>query len=135
MLYYVWRSSGWITMSKEKDNKIFSEELRRLRKRPGYNLTQTELGELVGVTASYISQLESGNRKPSVPVVRELSKHLGVSTNHLLGKFGMAEMDLANTFIKNKEKLKLRLPQMQEDQLDELANYLTYIDFKSSILE
>ena len=118
-----------------EDINKFGRELRHLRKRPEYNLTQAKLGKLVGVTASFISQLESGNRKPSVHIVRELSKHLGVTTNHLLGKFGMAEMDLASTFIKNKEELKLRLPQMQDDQLDELANYLTYIDFKSSVLE
>ena len=119
----------------EEKNNIFGKELRSLRTRPDKYLTQQYLASLVGVTASYISQLETGNRKPSPDVIRKLSNHLGVKTNHLFGKLGMAEMDLAGTFINNKDELKRNMPGMSEEQLEELANFLTYMDFKSSVLD
>lgn len=118
----------------EKNNK-FGEELRSLRTRPTRKLSQAKLASLVGVTASYISQLETGNRRPKPVVVRKLSKHLGVKPNHLFGKLGIAEMDLASTFMNNKDELKRRMPRMPQEQLEELANYLTYLDFKISVLD
>ena len=113
----------------------FGQELRRLRREGTIKYSQAGLANLAGIKASYISQLETGNRKPSPAVVRKLSNHLGVKTNHLFGKLGMAEMDLAGTLMNNKDELKRKMPGISEEQLDELANFLTYLDFKSSVLD
>ncbi|MDI9493929.1 MAG: helix-turn-helix transcriptional regulator [Bacillota bacterium] len=40
------------------------------------NITQEKLAELTGVTRSYISKIETGVAKPSVPVARRIGKVL-----------------------------------------------------------
>lgn len=53
--------------------------LKRLREARG--ISQRELAELAGdgVTYSYISRIESGDRRPSLTAVRKLAKPLGVT--------------------------------------------------------
>ena len=59
------------------------DTLKRLRERKG--LTQTELASRVGVTAAYISMLESGAKgNPTLGIVRRLTKALGVSVAELI---------------------------------------------------
>lgn len=59
------------------------DTLKRLRERKG--LTQTELASRVGVTAAYISMLESGAKgNPTLGIVRRLTKALGVSVTELI---------------------------------------------------
>ncbi|MCL6615136.1 MAG: helix-turn-helix domain-containing protein, partial [Firmicutes bacterium] len=56
------------------------KEARRAR-----NLTQAELGRLVGVGKSAISQYEHGLRLPETAVLARLAEALGVSADWLLG--------------------------------------------------
>ncbi len=57
--------------------------LRAWRRERG--LSQAELAKKAGVTALYLSQLETGLREdPSLPVLRRLAKALGVSAEELL---------------------------------------------------
>ncbi len=57
--------------------------LRALRKAKG--LTQVELAEQVGLTQSYLAELESGTKKnPSLAVLQRLAKALGVPVTKLL---------------------------------------------------
>lgn len=51
---------------------LFSERMSNLRKRAG--LTMTALSEQIGVTPSYVSLLESGERQPSRDVVDRLAE-------------------------------------------------------------
>ena len=51
-----------------------------------HNLTQQSLAEKIGVSHSYIQQMEYGTKKnPSGEVLIELSKTFGVTTDYLLG--------------------------------------------------
>jgi len=113
----------------------FGRELRRLRRQGKTKYSLAQLARLAGVTASYISQLETGDRSPTPRVIRRLSRHLGVAPNHLLSKIGMVEMDLAGTLASNREHLNSIVPDMTNEQLEELANYLTYLDFKVTALK
>jgi len=113
----------------------FGRELRRLRLEGKIRYSQRELATLVGVKASYISQLETQEKIPRPPVIRRLSTHLGVTPNHLFSKCGIVEMDLAATFANNRDQVSRKMPDLPEDQLEEIANYLTYLDFKSLVLE
>jgi len=113
----------------------FGRELRQLRTKGTTRYSLAELAELAGVTASYISQLETGEKSPTPRVIRKLSRHLGVAPNHLLSKIGMVEMDLAGTLASNREHLNSIMPDMTDEQLEELANYLTYLDFKVTALK
>lgn len=49
------------------------------------HLTQRQMARKVGVSSSMIALYEAGTRFPSLPVLVELSRVLGVSTDYLLG--------------------------------------------------
>lgn len=92
----------------------FGEYLRRIRKLKG--LTLTKLEELSGVSNSYLSQVENGQFKPSVEILKKLAKVLDVPYIELLQKAGVLEEDIVdgeNELLKenirlNEENRKLR---------------------------
>lgn len=53
-------------------------------KRKEKNLTQSRLAEAVGVTTAFISQIESGDRKPSYELILKISHQLDVPLEHIL---------------------------------------------------
>lgn len=57
--------------------------LKEYRKQSG--LTQTELGKLVGVAKSTMSQYESGNREPDIETIKKFADIFGVTVGELLG--------------------------------------------------
>lgn len=63
---------------------IFPSRLRELRKAKG--LTQTELGEKVGVKQNTFTNWENGKREPSFEKLFLLAEYLDTSTDYLLGK-------------------------------------------------
>lgn len=50
-------------------------KIRRLRTEQG--ITQSQLGELVGVTAAYISHIEAAKRHPAPSLIRRILEALG----------------------------------------------------------
>lgn len=74
--------------------------LRMERKAKG--LTMKELGEMIGVSESAISQYETGKREPDNAALVKLSEILGVSTDHLLGV--ASDYDRPKLRIKNRTK-------------------------------
>lgn len=67
---------------KDERNKIFARNLKAERYRRG--VTQAELAESVDVSESTISLLERGIQTPSIFLVYDISKFLGVNINELL---------------------------------------------------
>lgn len=57
---------------------------RIAEKRKERNLTQSVLAEAVGVTTAFISQIESGSRKPSYGLILKISHQLDVPLEHIL---------------------------------------------------
>lgn len=55
------------------------------------NLTLTQLSELSGISAGHISRLENGDRTPTVRLLLQLARALGVSLGALVGE--SAEQD------------------------------------------
>ena len=53
-------------------------------KRQQKNISQEKLAELVDVTPSYISNIESGNRVASLPTMLEIVRVLDLSLDYLL---------------------------------------------------
>ena len=64
--------------------KIFSERLKALRQDKG--LTQRELAESVGMTASSFSAYENGTKTPSLSVAIAISDTYDVSLDWLIGR-------------------------------------------------
>ena len=67
-------------MDKDEEVKAIGERIYQLRKDRG--LSQRQLSE-PGVTPSYISRIEKGDRLPSVRTLRRLAPKLGVSVEFL----------------------------------------------------
>ena len=70
-----------------KDN--FSETIYKLRKKN--NLTQSELGKLVGVSNRAVSKWESGISVPSIETMGRLCKVLRVSADRMFADAGYPE--------------------------------------------
>ncbi len=60
----------------------FGEKLRLLRKKK--NLTLAQLGELLGVHNTYISQLEKGRRNPNAEMILKIADVFSVSCDLLM---------------------------------------------------
>ena len=67
---------------KDERNRIFARNLKAERYRKG--VTQAELAERVDVSESTISLLERGLQTPSIFLVYDISKFLGIDINDLL---------------------------------------------------
>ena len=60
----------------------FGEKLRNLRENHGYTLRQ--LGGLLGVHHTHISQLETGRKTPNAAMILKIADLFGVSTDVLM---------------------------------------------------
>ena len=62
----------------------FSSRIAAIRK--DLHMSQEKFGELVNVSQRTVAAWESGDRRPSLAVLNDLSVALGVSVDFLLGK-------------------------------------------------
>jgi transcriptional regulator with XRE-family HTH domain len=60
----------------------FSQTLAKVRQERG--MSQAMLGDLIGIHPSQIYRYEAGTSQPTLDVIRELSRALGVSADYLL---------------------------------------------------
>src|SRR5215212_512807 len=73
------------------DPKAVGERLRQAREAAG--LSQRQLA-FAGCSPAYISRIEAGDRIPSLQLLRELGKRLGVTEDYLAtGTAGASETD------------------------------------------
>ena len=64
------------------DKKLLGRQINRARKDRG--LTSEKLSEACNVNATYLRQIESGARTPSLPMFVSLCRELKVSPSYLL---------------------------------------------------
>jgi len=57
---------------------------RRIRELRGFDMTQTEFARRIGVTQSYMSALEHGEKEPGAGVLLAISKEFEKSVDWLL---------------------------------------------------
>jgi transcriptional regulator with XRE-family HTH domain len=57
---------------------------RRIRELRGFDMTQTEFARSVGVTQSYLSAMERGEKEPGSAVLLAISQEFGKSVDWLL---------------------------------------------------
>ncbi len=66
------------------DYYAIGQQIRRARKARG--VSQERLAELVNISTTHMSHIETGNTKLSLPVLVELAEVLEVRTDDLLGR-------------------------------------------------
>lgn len=67
------------------NSKTIGDAIRNERKK--CNITQKELAERLGVSASMIAQYETGKRKPKLETMRKLAEALGVPMGDLVANW------------------------------------------------
>ena len=79
------RNAGHPTVSGESVERLVNGEnpVKVLREERG--MTQRELGEAAGLSTSMVSEIENGNRKPSIDKAGILARTLGVDMDVLFG--------------------------------------------------
>lgn len=94
-------------MLSKEDNNIkqndFSHRFRLLRKQR--NLSQAQLGKIVGIHYTHIGRYERGLSKPNSETAKRLAEALGVTTDYLIdgetdvvAKAKLEDRDLLNQF-------------------------------------
>lgn len=77
-----------MTRSREKSKGKVQIDLRaigrRIRELRGFDMTQTEFAQRIGVTQSYLSALEHGEKEPGSAVLMAISKEFEKSVDWLL---------------------------------------------------
>ena len=65
------------------DSKLFGARLRKLRR--DQEIPQDKLGQLLGVTATQVSDMEHGKTTTSMSRLYQLAQYFEVSSDYLLG--------------------------------------------------
>lgn len=78
-------------MPDEIDREKLRSRITAARGTAGLN--QAKLAELAGITPSAISQIEKGDRIPSLPVLKRIAQTLNVSVNYLMGETDESEIE------------------------------------------
>lgn len=90
-------------------NKWFADFIKKKRKEK--HLTTSKLAELSGLSQSYISNLENGNRKtPKIETINKLAKGLGVPNGTLMMAAGLIEDPFDTTSNKEIIVSEVKLP-------------------------
>ncbi len=83
--------------------------IKNLRELKG--LTQTQLGEKIGVTAVTITRYENSNRNPNIETLNKIAEALGVTINELAGNKKTITQDILDGLINSG----LTLEQISQD--------------------
>ena len=121
---------------------------RIIELRKKYNLTQTELADLMNISFQAVSNWERGNSMPDISKLPELAKIFNVSVDELLGEnsklvhFAMADQ-VDQYVVENQitsEELKTHIPILKPSQVetimgktdfstfDEIESFLPFLD-------
>ncbi|MBO8158858.1 helix-turn-helix transcriptional regulator [Thermosyntropha sp.] len=100
-----------------------NEKIKELRLQK--NLTQEQLGKLIGVTTSMIGMYETGARKPSLEVLTKLANCFDVSIDYLLGREDELQINREEMFRDPDIRAIARAAQnMTSEQRKDLARFL-----------
>ncbi len=77
-------------MGKDSEASAIGRRIKEVREKLGLN--QAKLAVEAEITPAAISQIESGDRTPSTPILRRLATALKVSTDYLLGATDKSEL-------------------------------------------
>ena len=115
-----------------KINDNFGYMLRSLREQRGLSLAK--LGDIAGISSSYINRIELGERKaPSLPVIESLAEALNVETSVLLSAAGMNTegkevKSLTELIFSNNVSLAENGRVLSPEKKEEFIELIAYID-------
>ena len=127
--FHYWVKDGSVTFGTERRSGSgldFGLRLKELRGKRG--LSQTELAQLVGVTPSTISQIESNMIHPSFPGLLKMAEVLSVQAGAFFQEKGGENKP---AIFPAREGVKIKFPSLLEDSIRGLL--LTPVDLESRV--
>lgn len=101
---------------------IYGKRIKKLREERG--LTQTELGNIIGVTKASICCYEKGTRVPTIENLVDLSSFFDVSLDYLVGR---NELDIVSLGEKNFLKLLKKDKKLYSKIIFEPEKYIDFL--------
>lgn len=113
-----------------------SDRLKELRKEN--NMTQSDLGKILGVGKTTISMYENGNSTPNDEIKLKIAEYFNISLDYLLGKSDIKNYTNLDTPINKINKLvkqnKINTlaahfegEEFTEDDLEDIENFIRYV--------
>ncbi|MBD7912022.1 MULTISPECIES: helix-turn-helix domain-containing protein [Clostridium] len=113
-----------------------SDRLKELRKEN--NMTQSDLGKILGVGKTTISMYENGNSTPNDEIKIKIANYFNISLDYLLGKSEIRNynntikpMDKINKLVKENNINTLAAhfegEEFTEDDLEDIENFIRYV--------
>ncbi len=117
MQYFnIWQQAKQFLILRNKINNMKTNNLRTLRKKR--KLSQKQLSELINISQSMISNIESGRSRLDVETASMFARFYDVSINQITGDKEINLFELNDVEIKN-------LPEVIKDRL--ISELLAYI--------
>ncbi|MBI2165377.1 MAG: helix-turn-helix transcriptional regulator [Chloroflexi bacterium] len=107
----------------------FGRHLATLREEQGY--TVTELAYRAGISAPYLSQLETGKKTPTDRTIRALSGPLGIHPSELHIRAGLLTLPWEGTLTSSAARHPRTL-EVTEEEWEHLWEYLQFLRFRRS---
>ena len=108
----------------------FGIRLASLRERQGINVS--ELADRAGVSPSYVSLLETGQRPPNDRIIRRISGALDVLPIVLYEAAGLIPMALAESLRPADAKVRFE-EDLTEAERQELLDYLSFLRYRAAV--
>lgn len=100
------------------------ERLRELRLKRG--MTQTQVGDLIGVSCVTIGRYEAGEREPSNAKIAALADYFGVSVDYLMGHDEQLQSS-PSPADRQRRDVEAMLRAMSEADLEKVYDYARFI--------
>jgi transcriptional regulator with XRE-family HTH domain len=98
------------------------EQIYLLRRKKG--LTQTELGETIGVSQKAITNYETGRREPGIDIIIKIAQTLNASVEQLIGtKITETGQETDRSLMRTFEKVR-RMPKNKQKAFISFVNTL-----------
>ena len=113
-LYYTYDGDDFLLEGNINKNTLYDlgSTIKNFRKSQG--MSQKELSQLVGVTPSNISQIESNQVFPSIPALYKIADNLSVD----VGSFFQEKTFLERTIFHQSDAIKINTPNYNKESID-----------------
>lgn len=110
-----------------------SDNIKKLREL--YNLSQSDLAKIAGVSDKAVSTWERGAREPRMGAIQKIAEHFGLKKSNLIEDDGMKEIQFSNSIIQKQSNFYLseqekgliqNYRQLTDDEKREVENIIAF---------
>jgi transcriptional regulator with XRE-family HTH domain len=111
----------------------FGSYLRDLRK--GKNLTLTKVAKDIGITCSYLSMIETGERGVTDRILKGLAGKYGVPLEQMIIKRYWPQLPLLAGIVEPTEDLSNLVKSLRSEEVEEVKQYIAFLRLRKAALD